>query len=193
MTFCEHVWAPLVPVMSILVALACVGALNTGIMGHSRMVFAAARKGDLPCMLSTLHPKYKTPVLAIWTVVLYGFVMMFSGGVQRLMQFIGLYSLILGLKVIVALLYLRYTKPDLHRPYKVPLLFPMLQAVVSIALLLLIIYQEPAWMLFGVLIYLLGIPVYLLGVSWRQKPKIVLLFTGHLTSFLQKLFQLVPS
>ncbi|KAI8746638.1 cystine/glutamate transporter [Biomphalaria glabrata] len=178
LTFCEHVWAPLVPVMSILVALACVGALNTGIMGHSRMVFAAARKSDLPCMLSTLHPKYKTPVLAIWTVVLYGFVMMFSGGVQRLMQFIGLYSLILGFKVIVALLYLRYTKPDLHRPYKVPLLFPMLQAVVSIALLLLIIYQEPAWMLFGVLIYLLGIPVYLLGVSWRQKPKIVLLLTG---------------
>lgn len=60
------------------------------------------------------------PLLLFQTA--YGMLMMYSGGMEKLMQFVGLYSLIMGLKVVVALLYLRYTKPMLERPYKVSVL-----------------------------------------------------------------------
>ncbi|CAL1544819.1 unnamed protein product [Lymnaea stagnalis] len=193
LTFCEHVWPPLAPVMSIFVAVACVGALNTGIMGHSRMLFAAARKGDMPSIMSTLHPTYKTPMIALWTITIYGFVMMYIGDVKELMQFVGLYSLIMGLKVVTGLLYLRYTKPKISRPYKVPLLFPLLQVVVCSALLVLIVYHEPVWMSIGLLIYLAGIPVYLIGVRWTNKPKFCVQIIRKATSLFQKLLKLVPS
>uniref|UniRef100_A0A0B6ZXN1 Amino acid permease/ SLC12A domain-containing protein n=1 Tax=Arion vulgaris TaxID=1028688 RepID=A0A0B6ZXN1_9EUPU len=191
--FCQRLWTPLVPVMSILVALACIGALSTSVMGHSRMIFAAARKGDLPSLLSTLHPTYRTPMMAIFTVTLYGIVMMFSGKMEKLMQFIGLYSLIMGLKVVVALLYLRWTKPKLARPYKVPLFFPLLQVITCISLLCLVIIQEPVWMSFGILIYLAGIPIYIIFVQWRHKPQTYIKLIGQVTGVIQKLFTLVPS
>ncbi|CAG5134107.1 unnamed protein product [Candidula unifasciata] len=190
--FCQHLWSPLVPVMLILVALTCVGTLSTTIMGHSRMLFAAARKGDMPSLLCTVHPTKRTPVMAICAVILNGFIMMYSGGMVKLMQFIGLYSMIMGLKVVVALLYLRLTKPQLPRPYKVPLFVPVLQVFTTMGLLCLIIFQEPRWMSVGVLISLSGIPVYLVGVRWRNKPKSYIRFIGYLTACIQKLLNLVP-
>ncbi|BFZ19494.1 hypothetical protein BsWGS_22533 [Bradybaena similaris] len=190
--FCQHIWSPLVPVMSILVALTCAGTLSASVMGHSRMLFAAARKGDMPSILCTLHPIKRTPVVAVCAVTLNGFLMMYSGGLEKQMQFIGLYSIIMGLKVVAALLYLRFTRPKLARPYKVPLVFPILQVFTGIGLLLLIIMQEPVWMSYGVLIYLAGIPVFLLGVQWRNKPKGYIKFIGYLTGCIQKLLNQVP-
>lgn len=45
--------------------------------------------------------------------------MLFTGGVTIMIEYISLFSTIMGLAVIVSLLYLRYSKPDENRPYKV--------------------------------------------------------------------------
>ncbi|XP_005092763.1 cystine/glutamate transporter [Aplysia californica] len=190
--FCQRVWEPLVPVVSALVALACIGALNTGLMGHSRVLYAAARKGDMPSVLGTLHPTSRTPMVAVFAITTYGGVMALTGATTLFMQFIGLYSLIMGLKVVLALLYLRYKKPELSRPYKVPILFPLLQVVVCVGLMFLILVQEPVSMFGGLLIYLAGFPIYWVCVTWKNKPKSFGKAIGKITSVIQKLFVQVP-
>ena len=41
------------------------GTLNGGMLTVSRLPFAMAEQGQLPAMLASVHPRYRTPVLAI--------------------------------------------------------------------------------------------------------------------------------
>ena len=45
--------------------------------------------------------------------------MLFSGSIEMFMQFIQAFSSVMTLFVVSALLYLRWTQPQLKRPYKV--------------------------------------------------------------------------
>ena len=46
--------------------IATASVLLTTIMGISRIMFAMARKGDLPAFLKRIHPHFSTPHYAIW-------------------------------------------------------------------------------------------------------------------------------
>ena len=190
--FFQNMCPPLVPVISALVAFTSVGALNTALMGHSRVLYAAARKGDMPSALATLHPIHRTPMVALAVVTLYGAIMEFSGGTTLLMQFIGMFSLIMGLKVVLALLYLRYKKPNLPRPYRVPTVFAIVQVFVNIGLMIFLITEEPKTMLGSIMIYLAGFPVYWICVSWKNKPLVIQHAIYKFTAVIQKLFVQVP-
>jgi basic amino acid/polyamine antiporter, APA family len=47
---------------------AMLGVILSQVLGLSRMVFAMARRGDLPTWLSTVHPRYRTPHRAVLLV-----------------------------------------------------------------------------------------------------------------------------
>ena len=49
----------------------------------------------------------------------WGLVMLYTGGVTDMMEFISLFSTIMGISVLASLLYLRWTKSKEPRPYKV--------------------------------------------------------------------------
>ena len=49
----------------------------------------------------------------------WGLTMLYTGGVTDMMEFISLFSTIMGIAVVSSLLYLRITKPKLPRPYQV--------------------------------------------------------------------------
>ena len=59
----------------------------------------------------------------------WGLVMLYTGGVTDMMEFISLFSTIMGICVVAALLYLRWTKPKEPRPYKVYFKFFILHGV----------------------------------------------------------------
>jgi len=48
--------------------LATASVLLTSLLGVSRMVYAMARRRDIPQVLSKLHPKYNTPYYSIWII-----------------------------------------------------------------------------------------------------------------------------
>ncbi|KAK6966042.1 Large neutral amino acids transporter small subunit 2 [Biomphalaria glabrata] len=116
--------------------------------------------------------------------------MLFTGGVTDMMDFIALFSTIMGIVVIAALLYLRWKQPEESRPYKTMLFIPILELIVNVAVLVLAIYQKPNKMGIGLAILFAGIPVYWFGVLWKNKPKEFTDIVDGLTAFAQKLFQL---
>ncbi|XP_052101902.1 Y+L amino acid transporter 2-like [Mytilus californianus] len=190
LVYIQRFYKPLTAVISVFVALTSIGALNASIMGHSRLIFAGARVGHMPTILGMIHRKYLTPWPAIIVLLAWGLAMLYTGGVTDMMEFISLFSTIMGIAVVSSLLYLRITKPKLPRPYQTMLFVPVSMFIVNIAVLVLAIYQKPHKMGIGLAILFSGIPIYWFGVLWNPKPLPFKELTEALTVFMQKILMI---
>ncbi|KAL3859651.1 hypothetical protein ACJMK2_009864 [Sinanodonta woodiana] len=188
----QTLYKPIAPLISIFVALTCIGVLNASIMGHSRILFAGARVGQMPLILGMIHTRYLTPWPAIIFLLAWSLVILFFSGetVTGMMEFITLFSTITGILCVLSLLYLRWKNPDEHRPYKTFILIPVIQLVVNIAVLVLAIYQKPNKMGIGLVILFAGIPIYWLGVRWNNKPKLITSLVRNMTVAAQKILNI---
>ena len=90
------------------------------ILGQPRILLAMAEDGLLPPKVKTIHPKYRTPSVATaWTVILAAII----AGVfplDILGELISVGILLAFTVVCIGVLILRYTRPDLARPFRVP-------------------------------------------------------------------------
>lgn len=84
------------------------------------------------------------------------------------------------------LLWLRKKQPDLPRPIKVNLFFPITFLVVCLFIILMTLYQIPIESFVCLAIMAAGVPVYFVGVKW-QKPKSIQDKLDAVTVFVQKL------
>lgn len=129
------------------------------LMGQSRVFFSMSNDGLLPKVFSELHPKFRTPYKSNWILFVLvgafgGFVPMHVAG--DLTSFGTLLAFVL---VCVAVLVLRKNNPDLHRPFKTPLvpLVPILGIAVCVFMIAALkketLLVAAGWMLLGLLIY----------------------------------------
>ncbi len=91
------------------------------IMGQPRILFAMSRDGLLPPLLARVHVRRKTPHVATW---LTGSIVAAAAAVTPIEVSSALCSIgTLFAYIIVAagVIVLRYTRPDIHRPFKAPL------------------------------------------------------------------------
>jgi ethanolamine permease len=107
------------------------------IMGYSRQIFALARAGFLPKALAAVHPRFRTPHLAVLAGGAVGIAAIYSDnlitiGGQPLtanivtMSVIG--AIVMYVMSMASLFRLRRTEPGLHRPFKAPL-YPVVPAL----------------------------------------------------------------
>ena len=107
------------------VSLGAIAGLTTVMLvmffGQSRVLFAISRDGLLPKFFATISPKTHTP---LGSIMLSGTVMLILGGFVPLGRLVELANIgTLGAFVIVCLgvISLRIRKPDMQRPFRVPL------------------------------------------------------------------------
>lgn len=95
--------------------------INPGIAVPSRYIYTMAEDNALPKFFGKVHPKYKTPWVAILTVGIFNVILIATGSIN----YIASVSLIsLGICYIIgcmAYIGLKRRYPDLNRPYKAPL------------------------------------------------------------------------
>jgi APA family basic amino acid/polyamine antiporter len=62
-------------VVSIGVLVSCYGYLSANILGFPRVLFAMAENGDMPAAMAKVHPRFRTPHIAIvvFAILLFGF------------------------------------------------------------------------------------------------------------------------
>ncbi|MFO0577662.1 MAG: ethanolamine permease [Polyangia bacterium] len=94
-------------------------------MGYSRQVFALARGGYLPRALSYLHPRRRTPVLAVVVPAILGLGVVLTGKTDQAIGISTLGATILYVTSMISLLVLRRREPGLERPFRAPL-YPLL-------------------------------------------------------------------
>jgi APA family basic amino acid/polyamine antiporter len=89
------------------------------ILAQARIFLTMAQHGLLPPAFGKVHPKYRTPHIA--TVVTGVFAMIAAGvlPINVLSEMVSIGTLIAFIVVCVGVLVLRYTRPDLPRPFRV--------------------------------------------------------------------------
>ncbi|XP_075061554.1 cystine/glutamate transporter-like [Mixophyes fleayi] len=192
-TFAERLLGNFSLVVPIFVALSCFGSVNSGIFSVSRMFYVASREGHLPEILSMIHVHKHTPLPAVIALYPLTMIMLFIGDVYSLLNFLSFARwLFIGMAV-VGLLYLRYKRPEMHRPFKVPIIIPALFSFACLLMVTLSLYADPINTGIGFAITLTGVPVYYLFIFWDKKPKWFRTFSDRVTTLLQILLEVVPA
>nr|WP_093146437.1 amino acid permease [Saccharopolyspora antimicrobica] len=151
------------PWVGALIALGAVTGLTSVMMVElvtiGRIGFAMSRDGLLPPKLSQVHPKWGTPHRmtiggAVVIMLMAGFI-----PISELADMVSIGALSGFVIVSLAVPVLRRTKPDLHRPFRVPLSpwLPILSALACLYLMtnldIITWLRFAAWLALGLLIY----------------------------------------
>ena len=137
--------------MTVAAVVTYVALLNATVLSSTRMPFAMAEDGYLPRALTSKHPRYGTPWIAIITsAVIYGLLAMHS-----LLQLIVIYDWLRVATTVMTVLaawQLRRKQPDMKRPFVIPggkagLIYSVVAVVIMSALAL--IGSDPYGLIWG--------------------------------------------
>jgi len=153
----------LLRLMTMLVELGAIAGLSSVMvvlmMAQPRIFYAMARDGLLPPFAKKIHPKFRTPhVTSIITGVLVAVAAGFTP-IGTLGELVSIGTLLAFVIVSIGVIFLRYRRPDLHRPFRTPLVpyIPILSALVSLALMLGLPFDTwlrlVIWMALGFVVY----------------------------------------
>jgi basic amino acid/polyamine antiporter, APA family len=129
------------------------------LLGQSRVFFSMSRDGLLPKWASDIHPKFRTPWISNIVV---GSIVAFLPAVlpiDRLSELVNMGTLLAFSIVSAGVWILRRRHPDLHRPFKTPLvpLVPILGIITAFYLMfslpLLTWIVVVVWLVVGLVIY----------------------------------------
>jgi basic amino acid/polyamine antiporter, APA family len=90
------------------------------ILAQARILLAMSRDGLLPPALGRVHKEYRTPHVA--TLLTGGIAALMAGlfPIGILAELVSIGTLVAFVMVCISVLVLRYKRPDLHRPFRVP-------------------------------------------------------------------------
>ena len=158
--------------IAVVVMISTFGSLMGSMLASPRIFFAMADDNLLFGPIAKVHPRYKTPHVAIGLATLLGVAMVMTQTFEQLTDTFVLAMWPFYALSVAAIYTLRKSQPQLNRPYKV-VGYPVVPAVFVAAAIYLVVnalLTEPKWtsITFGVV--LLGLPVYYLWFSTRVQP-----------------------
>ena len=145
--------------------------LNGSILAGSRIPYAQARDGLFPQALAGLHPRFRTPAVAIAAQAIIAGLLALTG------QYHGLYTKVIFAEflfymlVTAGIFLLRRREPALARPYRTwgyPLV-PGIFVILSAAVLVNTFLEQRSDSLWGLVLMGSGVPAYLLWNLWRRR------------------------
>lgn len=89
-------------------------------LGQARIFYAMSRDGLLPPMFGAVHPKFHTPYKSTLVTGVGAAVVAGLFPIDILGEIVSIGTLLAFVTVCIGVLVLRYTRPDLHRPFRVP-------------------------------------------------------------------------
>ncbi len=103
------------------------------VLGQPRIFYSMSKDGLLPTWAAKIHPRFRTPYI---TTIITGAIVALMAGFVRidiLGELVSIGTLFAFVIVSLGVIIMRYTHPDLPRPFKVPLspYFPILSALAS--------------------------------------------------------------
>ena len=125
----EWLRAILAPLVAVLAASILLIATNAGILGVSRLAFSMSQHQHLPGLLSRVHPRFRTPHVAIVASSLAAVAVLvpgLSGGqvFRDLGALYGVGALLAFCLAHASILALRFQRPDLVRPFRLGVSLP---------------------------------------------------------------------
>ncbi|MGH7568840.1 MAG: APC family permease [Gemmatimonadales bacterium] len=155
-------------IMAAAIMVSTFGCNNGLILSGARVYYAMARDNLFFRSTGALHPRYKTPAVALAVQAIWTCALCLSGTYSELLKFVIFAAVLFYMITGVGLFALRWRRPAAERPVRAPG-YPWLPALYIVATGLVcanLLLQEAtaAYSGLGFLIVLLGVPVYF---GWR--------------------------
>jgi len=138
------------------------GCNAAAILAGSRLLFAVARDGLFLRSVAVVHPRFRTPHVAIVATSVWSGVLALTGTYEQLFTYVVFGSMLFHVACGLAVFRLRRTHPHTPRPYRawgypvVPLLF----VVGSLAMVVNTLRERPLESIVGLGFIALGVPAY---------------------------------
>lgn len=184
-TFVEKLIGSWSWIISLFVCLSGLGFINSVVVGMSRIIFAAAGNNHFPSVFGLLNIKYRSPLVAVLFSGFLPCIYINLKNMDILLNISMLMTYLVNITAVFALLYMRKTKADDPRPFKVPLFFPVAFILVCSFLTISTVIIFPLEGILCFVFMLLAVPVYYIGRA--TKPKSVQTKIDNFTIWIQKL------
>jgi basic amino acid/polyamine antiporter, APA family len=154
--------------MALTVVVSTFGCNAAGLIGGPRVLFAMARDGVFLPAAGRVHPRYRTPHIAVAALTAWSVILALSGTYDQLFTYVMFSSILFSVATGLALFQLRRTRPDQPRPYVAwgyPIV-PALFVLGSAAFVLNTLFEKPVESIVGLGLLVTGVPVY-----WYSKKQ----------------------
>lgn len=118
--------------LSIIALFATASTVLITLVAGARIFYGMAKGGSLPSLLSKVHPKTKTPWIAVITILITSVAFSFIGDIVIIASIVVFAVVITFAMINLSVILLRYVEPEKDRPFRVPLnigKFPILPLV----------------------------------------------------------------
>jgi APA family basic amino acid/polyamine antiporter len=152
------------------IAIILLSSVSVQMMIGPRVYYAMAQDRMIFQYLAYESPRFSTPSVSISIQMVLAIFYVFVGTAQTLMEYMGFALSIFPLLTVIGLIYLRCKKPDLNRPFRVPLypIVPMIYIVLTLGMMVagFLAWTRTSW--FALLVVVMGIPIFYI---WRWIAK----------------------
>jgi APA family basic amino acid/polyamine antiporter len=150
------------------VVVSTLGCNAAAVIGMSRTCYAMASDGLFFKAAAAVHPRFRTPHVAIAITCAWAALLTLTGTYEQLFTWVTFASVAFGVLGGLAIFRLRTLKPNVPRPYRT-WGYPVVPALFVAGLGVLVVntvVEKPAESLIGVILVALGLPAY---AYWRSK------------------------
>ena len=148
-----------------------IASFHSIIIGYSRQIFALSRSGYLPVVLSKVHPRTKTPNIALITGGSLGILAILLVTTNNLLILSALGAVVMYITSMLCLFILRKNEPHMERPFKAPFypVFPLIALFLSVICLVAIVYYNVRLSLLFFTLMIIGTIVFKLFYKERTE------------------------
>jgi APA family basic amino acid/polyamine antiporter len=157
-------------IISAMVMLSTIGAVNANSMATARVFYAMANDGLFFKGLAKVHSKTHTPTRSLAAQTVWACLLTLTGTFDQLFTYVIFAGWIFYLLGAIAVFIFRRKFPDLPRPYRVPgyPVVPILFILAATWFVANTVIEQPADSMVGIVLVLSGIPFYL---YWKAQNK----------------------
>lgn len=145
--------------------------MNPCVTGPARYMYIMAQDGCFPQIFGKIHPKYKSPHIAVATVGIIAILLIMTGSIAIIAAMCAFSQMICYIIGYISYIMLSKKEPNLERPYKVP--FGMFGAYFSIATYLGLMLLAVDWtaLPYNIILSVICLGYYFLFVRKRPIPQ----------------------
>jgi basic amino acid/polyamine antiporter, APA family len=149
-----------------LVLFSTFGTVNGTVLASARVSYALAKDGLFFDGIGAVHPRYRTPHVALVLQGVWSALLVFSGTFDQLTDMLIFVSWIFYAAGALGVFVMRRRAPDAPRPYRVPgyPIVPLVFVVFATIYVVVSLVENPRNALFGLILVGIGVPLYV----WRR-------------------------
>ncbi|ODN04807.1 Y+L amino acid transporter 1 [Orchesella cincta] len=167
-TFIGKFWGSFVWIVPVFVAVSNYSPILSNEQGLFRYCYVGARNGQFPNAIGLISVDHHTPVSSIIFISILSIFLMYTSDLFALINLLSIVVSLFQALIYAASIYFHLKRKDIERTFKVPIILPILNLIISLLFFIIPVYLDPMNAAISVVLILPGVPIYYLIVA-REK------------------------